>query len=259
VNRLTRRERRLSRRAIGLVLHPEQDHGDVVLAPTLVGGAHECISRFLEGAGAAEDARDLGLGDHPCQPVGAEQVDVAIAGGVAVGVHLDLGLGPQRAGDDRALGVVFGGSGGELATAHQLRHQRMVVRELLELAIPSAVRTAVPHVPHAHVATLDDRCRGRCSHARARLVACRQFVDLSVGLSDHAGEALLRRTPLPVPRSQDIHRHLRGHLAGLGAAHAVRNGEQRPADEVVLVGLPLHANIAQARMFNDSQSHRYSW
>ena len=86
---------------------------------------------------------------------------------VGVGVHLDLGLGAQRAGDDRLLRVVLGVLGGDLAAALQLGHQRVVVGELLELAVAQPVGAAVAHVRHGHPVALHHRRGEGRAHPRA--------------------------------------------------------------------------------------------
>ena len=73
----------------------------------------------------------MGLVDHRGQAVGAEQEDVAVARRGRVGVDLDVRLGAERARDDRALRVLLGLLG-ELALAHELLDQRVVVGEPLE-------------------------------------------------------------------------------------------------------------------------------
>ena len=71
-------------------------------------------------------------------PSRAEQEDVAAARRVASRVDLDVGLGPERARDDRALRVRLGLLLGELARAHELLDERVVARE--PLSSPSRSR-----------------------------------------------------------------------------------------------------------------------
>jgi hypothetical protein len=54
-------------------------------------------------------------------------------------VDVDVRIRAERARDHRALRMHFGVAGRQLAPAHELRHQRMVVRQLLE-------RVAAQHV-----------------------------------------------------------------------------------------------------------------
>ena len=70
------------------------------------------------------------------QPVAAEQEDVAVARRRRCGVSTSTsGLGPERARDDRALRVLLGLLRRELALAHELLDERVVVGQALELAV----------------------------------------------------------------------------------------------------------------------------
>ena len=93
-----------------------------------------------------EQLGDLLLAEHRRQPVRAEQEDVAGAGRDGLHVDLDLGLGPERPGDDRALRVVLGLGVGELALAPHFLDQRVVAGQPLELAAAQAVGAAVADV-----------------------------------------------------------------------------------------------------------------
>ena len=56
------------------------------------------------------------------------------------------------------------------------------------------------------------------------------------------------------PGVERLDGHLGRHLAGLGAAHAVGDDEQRGAHEVVvLVALPLQAEVGAVPLFSDPQ------
>ena len=65
------------------------------------------------------------------------------------------GSGPERARDDRALRVVLGRLRRDLAGALELGDQRVVARELLELAVAQAVGAAVADVAEADLAVGD--------------------------------------------------------------------------------------------------------
>jgi hypothetical protein len=74
-------------------------------------------------------------------------------------------------------------------------------------------------------------------------------VDAPVGLLDDPHQAVGRR-PVADAGVEGLDRHLGGDLAGLGAAHAVRDHEQRRADEVVvLVALSLAPQIRGVELF----------
>ena len=129
--------------------------------------------------GAGEQLRDLLLAEHRRQPVGADQEDVAGPGGDGLHVDLDLRLGAERAGDDRALRVVLGLGVGELALAPHLLDQRVVAGEPLELAAAQAVGAAVADVADRHLLGLgvDDRGGDRRPHPGQRGVVAGELVD----------------------------------------------------------------------------------
>ena len=81
----------------------------------------------------------------------------------------------------------------DLAAALELRDERVVVRELLELAVAQAVGAAVAHVSEAHLVAVNLRQRERGTHAATRLVGHSEVIDAPVGLADDARELRLRR------------------------------------------------------------------
>ena len=80
--------------------------------------------------------------DHVGEPVGAEQEDVAGLAPDRERVDVDVGVGAERARDHRALRVHLGLLRRELAAAHELGDERVVVGELLELRRRGAGRRA---------------------------------------------------------------------------------------------------------------------
>ena len=82
-----------------------------------------------------QDREQVLVGEHRRQAVGAEQEDVAGLGAEGHRVDLDLGLGAERAGDHRALRMLGGLVAGQPALAAQLLDERVVVGDLLELAV----------------------------------------------------------------------------------------------------------------------------
>ena len=79
------------------------------------------------------------LGDHRRQPVAAQQEDVAVARRIRLRVDARRpASGPERARDDRALRMLVGLLGRQLALAHELLDQRVVVGQALELAVAEA-------------------------------------------------------------------------------------------------------------------------
>ena len=116
---------------------------------------------------AGEDRGDVLVVEHRRQPVGAEQEDVAGAGAEGHRVDVDLRLGPERAGDHRPLRVLGGLVAGQLALAPQLLDQRVVVGDLLELALAEDVGAAVADVAEADLVAVQQRGGQRRPHARS--------------------------------------------------------------------------------------------
>ena len=102
-----------------------------------------------------EDRRQPRLGDHRGQAVRAEQEDVAGAGLEDLDVDLHVGLGPERAGDHRALRVRLGLLLGQLAARDQLADQRVVAGEPDQLAVAQQVGARVADVGDRHLALAD--------------------------------------------------------------------------------------------------------
>ena len=116
-------------------------------------------------------------------------------GGDGLQVDLDLRLGAERAGDDRALRVVLGLGVGELALAPHLLDQRVVAGQPLELAAAQPVGAAVADVADRHLFGLgvDDRRGQRRPHPGPRGVGAGELVDRAVGGVDRLAQDLLRR------------------------------------------------------------------
>ena len=79
---------------------------------------------------AAEDAGDVVGPHHVGEPVGAQSIRSPWLELDRVHVDLDLGVDAERTGDDRPLRVDLGLLGRELAAAHHLLDQAVVVGDL---------------------------------------------------------------------------------------------------------------------------------
>ena len=149
------------------------------------------------------------------------------------GVDVDLGLGAERAGDHRALRVHLGLLGRELAAAHELGDERVVLGQLLELAVAQQVG--------ARVADVADRRRFPSAWNSATVIVVpipeadaslsRPLVDAQVRRLDQRDDAALG--PLGRGRGRVSRSALggerRGDLARLRAAHPVGDREERRA------------------------------
>jgi hypothetical protein len=183
------------------------------------------------------------------------------AGRVGPRVDLDLGLDPERAGDDGALGVLGGLLGGELAAAHQLLDQRMVVGEPGELAVAHHVGAAVADVSDDELGLLQVDRGERRAHPRLLAFGLRGVVDPPVRGPHAGGEALLEARVLGVRGGQAATELLdgkrRGDLAGLGAAHPVGDHEQRhPHVRAVLVVASLATGVGLPYAVGGAEHHR---
>ena len=250
-------------RALGLALRsggvdePEGEGGDVVATAGAVGLVDQGPDRLLHRVGAGEDEADPLLVDHRRQPVGTEQEDVARGRRDGLDIDLDLRLGAQGPGDDRALGVVLGLGVGDLALAPHLLDQRVVAGEAFDLAPAQPVGAAVADVADADllVGGVDDRGGDRRPHPGQRGVVVRELVDLPVrGLDRRPQECL--RAPVGEVAVEGVGRGPRGDLARLGATHPVGDDEDRgPDEERVLVGAPLAAGVGSERLVVDPEHY----
>ena len=107
------------------------------------------VGGVVQARRAASVGGDLVVRQHRREAVRAQQVDVPRPGLVGHRVHLDLALGPERPGDDRALRMVLGLLVGEPALAAKLLDQRVVGRQQLQLAVAKQVGAAVADVGEA--------------------------------------------------------------------------------------------------------------
>ena len=187
----------------------------------------------------------------------SEQIRKTSPGAAGTGLHvgLHLGLGAERSGDDRALRVVLGLRLGDLPLAPHLLDQRVVAGQLLEPAAAQAVGAAVADVADRHLFALgvDDRRGQRRAHPGPRGIGAGELVDLAVGGEDRLAQDPLGR-PVGEVDVEGLGGRLRGHLAGLRAAHAVGDDEDRRADEEgVLVGAALAAGVGAESLVVDPQ------
>ena len=180
----------------GRIFEAEGESGDVVAAAGAVGFVDQGPHGGAHRAGAGEQLGDLLLVQHRRQSVGADQEDIARGGGHGLQIGFDLGLRTECPGDDRALRVVLRLGVRDLALAPHLLDQRVVTGQLLELAGPQPVGTAVADVADRHLFGLeiDDRGRGRRPHPGQAGVFAGQLVDRAVGALDRLLQDLLRRT-----------------------------------------------------------------
>ena len=149
--------------------------------------------------------------------------------------------------------MLLGLLGRQLALAAQLLDQRVVARQLAQLAVAEEVRAAVADVHDADLVARDQRAGERRAHAAAARVLARELEDAAVRLVREPRELLLRAAvaELLVER---VRGDPRGDLAGLRAAHAVGDHVHRRARVVgVLVRVALAAGVGARRLLDDPQ------
>ena len=154
--------------------------------------------------------------------------------------------------------MLVGLLGRQLALAHELLDERMVVGQALEGPVAQAVEPAVAHVGDGEVVLADVGDGERRAHAGPRVVGLGGRHDPRVGLADTRAQALLDR-PAAVGQAllEDLDGQVRGDLAGLGAAHPVGHREERRAGvEGVLVPTALAAGVGALEVLGDAQHHR---
>jgi hypothetical protein len=133
--------------------------------------------------------------------------------------------------------VVLGLLGGELPAADELRDERVVVRELLELAVAEDVGARVADVAENDAAVLDQRYRHGRTHSGHVRVAAGTLVDAAVRLL-HQGDDPLGAGAVDVVLLQGGRCEARCDLTRARAAHAVRDCEQRRLADVGVLVMP---------------------
>ena len=215
----------------------------------LVRGADERLRGALQVAPVARDLRqDRLVVDHRGEPVGADEEEIARPGLDGKGVHVHVGVGAERACDHRALWVALGLLRRELAAADELCDERVVLGQLLELALADEVGARVADVTDRHAPVLDESDGHGRAHPGSRGVLGLPLVDAAVRLLDQLVDALLASAAGLLRVLQRGCGQAGCELAGLGAAHAVGHREERRLDdEGVLVVPALAPRVCQHR------------
>ena len=157
-----------------------------------------CVGIVL---GRREELGDLLVAHDVGEPVGADQIEVAGRRGDRQRLDLDARLGADSARDHRAVRVLLGLLGRQPPGADELADERVIGRQLLELAVSRAVGARVADVADRDGAgrLVDEQRRDDGSHAGGRRVVERVAVDPVVRLAEELGErrlALRIRAPL---------------------------------------------------------------
>ena len=118
--------------------------------PLAVGHLDQPVAHPVQVGFVGDDIGDLGVRDHARQTVGAEQVHVAQPGLLDQHVDLHRVLHAERAHDDVLVREVRDLLGREVLHLDVVVEQRVVLGELLELAVAQAVDAAVADVADDH-------------------------------------------------------------------------------------------------------------
>ena len=162
----------------------QHDDGDVVDPARSVRGLHEPVGGLLRLLAVLEDRLDLVLGHHAGETVAAEQQAVAVEQRDRVLVDLDLFVGAEGPGEDVLVRVHLGLGLGDLARLHHPRHERVVRRELAELAVAEQVRARVADVGDQRAGAVDLGRRERRPHPGETFVLDGAIPDRAVGAAD---------------------------------------------------------------------------
>ena len=160
--------------------------------------------------------------------------------------------------------MIDGFLGRDLALAHQLVDERVVVSQAQQLAVAQAVGATVAYMRNSDFLGCDIHRRQGRAHPRVLGVGMRELVDASVCGIGALGEVPLGLGGVPQSLLEHVHRDLRGHLAGLRATHPVGDDEQRRArQQRVLVRAPLQARVGSGVLLGDAEHQNvllaYAW
>ena len=235
----------------GRVHHVRHDAGDVVGSAAGVREVDQLAGRGL-GIGHRLERVAQGLvAHHSGQAVRAEQV--AVAGHGVVHGQVGFGRRPAVQGPEqqRALGVRGDVGDADPALVHQRLDQRVVVGDLVELALPEQVAPRIPDVAHGRVTVRPQQRGQRGPHALDGRIGDDLLLQPGIGgrhRRGQGGQHVAGRLP-GVEFRHGGDGQGAGHLAGRVAAHPVGHREQaRPRVRRVLVAFPEEPDVGAYRV-----------
>ena len=186
--------------------------------------------------------QDLLLGDHIAQPVAAQQQKVPFVQLLPEQIGPQLRVRAQSAGNEILMGMGSGLVGGQLASLHQILHQRVVTGHPDDAALlGEVVGAAVSLVEDQGLPLLHQSGHHGGAHPGAVRFSNRAAEDLFIGggrralhpaaVRQAAAALVLQKFP-----HEDVHRHGTGHISCLGSAHAVAHQGHHPPVGQDLVG-----------------------
>ena len=221
-----------------VTVEPREDDGDVVRPAALVREPDQPLAGGSHIGRRGHDPGDLVVLDLAREAVGAKHEDITLADVLVGEVHLHPGIRPQRLQDDVAPLALRRLLLRELPRLHEPLHQRLILRELVGLAVADEIGPAVSDLGDVTALTQHAGGRGGRAHPPRLGVGLRVRVDVSVRRLDRflepVGETLRGRLPLAPPCLDHLvvdglDGHLARELARRGAAHPVRHDEQGAA------------------------------
>src|SRR5207253_7725809 len=135
----------------------DHDHRRIVNAAVAVGGLDQVVANALRVAQTRDGPGQHGLGHHARQAIAAEHQIVSRPHRYLVEVYFDLRLEPKGAQEDVLLLGLQALLTSEQARAHLRVHQRMILRQRLELVIAPQIGATVSDVGEAGDALCDPR------------------------------------------------------------------------------------------------------
>ena len=146
---------------------------------------------------------------------------------MAVQVGAEFGFRPQDSGDEIFLRVLPGLFWGDFSPGHQGLHHGVIPGKAADAVRSNQICPAVPDVQQIGRLLHHKRSHHRGAHTAAIGVDAGAEVDRLVGLLRSEVKHSLRFIfPLfwrlcPGRFEKGLHRHMAGHIAGLGATHTV--------------------------------------
>ena len=238
------------------LFNSHEHDGNVVLPAMIIGEINQARARLGEHLPLAHHRRDLRVGHQRMKPVGAEEVHVAGLGSIRAHVEIHRRPDAERAGDHVARQIR------EIALAQigaldqRVGDERVIARELVELAVAHAVAAAVPRVGDVErvIPGIVGRGDDRRPHAPVSAGVVGAGEDPRVGQRHRGAEVapyvhVVAGAAAEV-RGDDARGHPARHLPRLVTPHPVGDNEDvelRQQDETVLVMGTLPTDVAQSR------------
>src|SRR5512138_3377173 len=187
----TRRDGILARdwRLVGRNL--DDDRRDVVEAAASVRLGDERMNLSFRRGARHEQNLKAAVVDHAGEAVARDQEQVADPDLALIDVGLDFGARPHASRDHVAVGVIARLLGSEKAGIDLLLHVRMILGELLQLAIAQQIHAGIADLSDQVLRLPDHEDRRGGAHPLLVHFGNRAVVNRSIGLTERLGDLLL--------------------------------------------------------------------